>query len=121
MIPKKKPCTLPLGVTGQYGLINQYRKGTTKHSDKLNLWARSLTNTLNTTQESQQKNNKPNKPMDLVEQWNKMYNLVMGMQGDVTKVENSSTKASARRARKACQELKVEAQVLRKKLQEAVS
>lgn len=59
--------------------------------------------------------------MSVTAKWNKIKDLVMGMEGDVNKVEASQTKASARRARKSLQSIKGLAQELRKDLQEAVS
>lgn len=57
----------------------------------------------------------------LTKKWNTLKDVVMGMEADVNKVEQSQVKASARRARKALQEVKNIAQELRKELQEAVS
>lgn len=59
--------------------------------------------------------------MSVIAKWNKIKDLVMGMEGDVNKVESKQTRASARRARKSLQAVKGLAQELRKELQEAVS
>lgn len=59
--------------------------------------------------------------MSLIQKWEKLKDLVMSMEGDVTKVEQKAVKASAKRARKILQEVKSTSQELRKELQDSVS
>lgn len=54
----------------------------------------------------------------VVKTWNKINDLVKAMEGDINKVENSKVKASAKRARKAAQEIKGLCHQLRKELLE---